>query len=84
MLKHFLWTFAAALSLLVAGPAAAQKKDDGFQTSVPHAILIEAESGSVLYERAADDLVYPASLCQADDRRIRVQRIATGQYHARG
>lgn len=62
MLKHFIWTTAAALSLLVAGPAAAQKKDDGFQTSVPHAILIEAESGSVLYERAADQLVYPASL----------------------
>jgi serine-type D-Ala-D-Ala carboxypeptidase (penicillin-binding protein 5/6) len=64
MLKHFLWTTAAALSLLVAGPAAAQKKDDNFQTSVPHAILIEAESGSVLYERAADDLVYPASLAK--------------------
>ena len=61
MLKQFLWT-AAALSLVVAGPAAAQKKDDNLQTSVPHAILIEAESGSVLYERAADDLVYPASL----------------------
>ena len=62
MLKHFVWTTAAALSLLVAGPAVAQKKDDGFQTSVPHAILIEAESGSVLFERAADQLVYPASL----------------------
>ena len=62
MLKHFLWT--AALSLLVAGPAAAQKKDDNFQTSAPHAILIEAESGSVLYERAADDLIYPASLAK--------------------
>ena len=64
MLTHFLWTTAAALSLLVAGPAAAQKKDDNFQTSVPHAILIEAESGSVLYERAADELVYPASLAK--------------------
>ena len=63
MLKHFLWT-AAALSLLAAGPAAAQKKDDNLQTSVPHAILIEAESGSVLYERAADELVYPASLAK--------------------
>jgi D-alanyl-D-alanine carboxypeptidase (penicillin-binding protein 5/6) len=63
MLKQFLWT-AAALSLVVAGPAAAQKKDDNLQTSVPHAILIEAESGSILYERAADDLVYPASLAK--------------------
>ena len=57
-----LWIFAAALSLAAPVPAAAQKKDDGFSTSVPHAILIEADSGSVLYERAADDLVYPASL----------------------
>ena len=64
MLKHFLWTAVAAISLLAAGPAAAQKKDDNFQTSVPHAILIEAESGSVLYERAADELLYPASLAK--------------------
>ena len=28
--------------------AHAQKNDEGFQTSAPHAILIEAESGSVL------------------------------------
>jgi D-alanyl-D-alanine carboxypeptidase (penicillin-binding protein 5/6) len=59
-----LWVFAAALSLAAAGPASAQKKDDNFQTSVPHAILIEADSGSVLYERAADELVYPASLAK--------------------
>lgn len=56
-----LWLAAAAMSL-AAGPALAQKKDDNFQTSVPHAILIEADSGSVLYERSADELVYPASL----------------------
>ena len=59
-----LWVFAAALSLAAAGPAGAQRKDDNFQTSVPHAILIEADSGSVLYERGADDLVYPASLAK--------------------
>jgi D-alanyl-D-alanine carboxypeptidase (penicillin-binding protein 5/6) len=59
-----LWILAAALSLAAAGPAGAQKKDDNFQTSVPHAILIEADSGSVLYERGADDLVYPASLAK--------------------
>jgi D-alanyl-D-alanine carboxypeptidase (penicillin-binding protein 5/6) len=38
------------------------KKDDGFQTAAPYAILIEAESGSVLYEKNADELVPPASL----------------------
>ncbi len=60
--KPWLWVFAVALGV-AAVPAVAQKGDN-FQTSVPHAILIEAESGSVLYERAADDLVYPASLAK--------------------
>jgi len=43
----------------VSGPKPA---DGGFQTAAPHAILIEAESGSVLFEKAADDLIPPASL----------------------
>jgi D-alanyl-D-alanine carboxypeptidase (penicillin-binding protein 5/6) len=80
MLKHFLWTTAAVLSLLVAGPAAAQKKDDSFQTSVPHAILIEAESGSVLYERAADDLVYPASLAKLMTAEVVFNELQQGKF----
>jgi D-alanyl-D-alanine carboxypeptidase (penicillin-binding protein 5/6) len=59
-----LWIFVAVVSLAVGGSAGAQRKDENFQTSVPHAILIEADSGSVLYERGADDLVYPASLAK--------------------
>jgi len=61
-----------ALVLALAGLAASAvaapnsmpgpKKDDGFQTAAPYAILIEAESGSVLYEKNADELVPPASL----------------------
>ncbi len=38
------------------------KASDGFQTAAAHAILIEAESGTVLFEKGADDLVPPASL----------------------
>jgi D-alanyl-D-alanine carboxypeptidase (penicillin-binding protein 5/6) len=40
------------------------KKDETSRTKAPHAILIEADSGSILYERAADTLVYPASLAK--------------------
>jgi D-alanyl-D-alanine carboxypeptidase (penicillin-binding protein 5/6) len=71
MLKHFFrrapqkGLLAAIIGLALALPAAAQKKDDdGFRTSIPHVILIEAESGSVLFEKAADDLIYPASLAK--------------------
>ena len=55
---------AAALLGLAAGPSLAQKKDDDFKTSIPHAILMEADSGSVLFEKGADDLLYPASLAK--------------------
>jgi serine-type D-Ala-D-Ala carboxypeptidase (penicillin-binding protein 5/6) len=49
-----------------AKPAQAQKKPepkkDELGLAAPHAILIEAKSGSVLYEKDADKLIYPASL----------------------
>ena len=58
---------AAGLVLaLVVGVAlsAPAPSGGGFQTSVPHAILIEAESGTVLFEKAADVAVPPASLAK--------------------
>ncbi len=57
-----------ALGCLLAGggfdSVSAQKKDENFNTNAPHAILMEAESGSILFERNADELVYPASLAK--------------------
>jgi D-alanyl-D-alanine carboxypeptidase (penicillin-binding protein 5/6) len=52
---------AAGFVASVAAPNPA-KKEDGFQTPAPTAILIEAESGSILFEKNADQLVPPASL----------------------
>jgi D-alanyl-D-alanine carboxypeptidase (penicillin-binding protein 5/6) len=62
------------ISMLAAGPVASfaapatiaggKTKDDGFQTAAPYAILIEAESGTVLFEKGADTLVAPASLAK--------------------
>ena len=57
-----------AALLVLPGVAHAQKsmagaaKKDEPNISAPHAILIEATSGSVLFERASDDLIFPASL----------------------
>jgi len=50
--------YAAAAPNPVSGP----KSSEGYQTAAAHAILIEADSGSVLFEKAADDLIPPASL----------------------
>jgi len=44
------------------GAATNPKGSEGYQTPAPTAILIEAESGSVLFEKNADELVPPASL----------------------
>ena len=65
--------FAATPAHKVAPPhkavaAPAQKKDapkkDEPNISAPHAILIDAENGSVLFERDADRLIFPASLAK--------------------
>jgi len=53
----------ASAVAFAATPAAPPKKDEP-NISAPHAILIEAESGSVLFERGADDMVFPASLAK--------------------
>jgi D-alanyl-D-alanine carboxypeptidase (penicillin-binding protein 5/6) len=55
-----------------AAPAAAKKeapkgapaKKDEPPINAPHAILIDAENGAVLFERDADKLIFPASLAK--------------------
>lgn len=55
---------AAALGIALFEPAsgAAPDNKDGPKISAPHAILIDGENGSVLWERDADKLIFPASL----------------------
>jgi D-alanyl-D-alanine carboxypeptidase (penicillin-binding protein 5/6) len=63
-----------AAAILLAGVCAlapcalAQKKDapkkDEPAIAAPHAILIDGRNGSVLFERNADQLIYPASLAK--------------------
>ena len=40
------------------------KKDEGFQTSVPNALLLDVNSDSILFEKGGDQLVAPASLAK--------------------
>ncbi len=60
--------FVLALGVSLASAqqrsATAQPKKDEPQITAPHAILIDAENGSVLFERGSDDPVFPASLAK--------------------
>ena len=60
----------------VSGPT---KTGDGYQTAAPHAILIEAESGSVLFEKGADDLIPPASLSKLMTAEVVFNEIKQGR-----
>ena len=86
---------ACAIGAAVAAPAAAPapkpaakgpatatqqtKKDEGFQTAAPTAILIDAESGSVLFEKNADQLVPPASLSKLMTTEVVLNEIKQGR-----
>jgi D-alanyl-D-alanine carboxypeptidase (penicillin-binding protein 5/6) len=82
---------ACAIGAAVAAPAAKEKskgpatatqqtkKDEGFQTAASTAILIDAESGSVLFEKNADMLVPPASLSKLMTTEVVLNEIKQGR-----
>ncbi|MFE1602294.1 D-alanyl-D-alanine carboxypeptidase family protein [Methylobacterium sp. ID0610] len=53
-----------AVGVALAACLAATAQAQGFQSQAPHAILIDADSGSVLYEKAADEPFSPASMAK--------------------
>lgn len=67
--------YAAAAPNPVSGP----KSNEGYQTSAAHAMLIEADSGSVLFEKAADDLIPPASLSKLMTQEVVLNEIRQGR-----
>src|SRR5207302_9625305 len=72
------WVLAGLLAASLAA-AAPNPKGEGFQTSVPNAILIDAESCSVLYEKNADDLIAPASLSKLMTAEFEFNEIKNGR-----
>ena len=71
---------AALLAVLLAGPGGGVTAAfaQTFQTSAPHAILINSASSSVLFEKDADTLVVPASTAKIMTAEIVFHEIALG------
>jgi serine-type D-Ala-D-Ala carboxypeptidase (penicillin-binding protein 5/6) len=79
------WAVLASVACALASAAAAPnpvsgaKPSDGYQTAAPHAILIEAESGTVLFEKGADDLIPPASMSKLMTQEVVFNEIKQGR-----
>ncbi len=67
--------FAFLVASLMAGGVLAQP----FQTSVPQAILIDAGTNTVLFEKGADDLVTPASTVKILTAELIFRELAEGR-----
>jgi serine-type D-Ala-D-Ala carboxypeptidase (penicillin-binding protein 5/6) len=70
---------AVLLTGLGAGVTAAFAQT--FQTSAPHAILIDSASSSVLFEKDADTLVVPASTSKIMTAEIVFHELSLGHLH---
>ena len=69
--------FACLAGWACAAPA--PKGNEGFQTSATTAIMIEADSGSVLFEKNADELTAPASLSKLMTAEVVFNEIKQGR-----
>lgn len=70
------------LSLCVsAGLGAPLARADNFQTSVPNAILIDAGTDTVLFEKGADDYAKPASTVKILTAELIFQALAEDKLH---
>src|SRR5215210_9334583 len=67
------------LSILSAAAQTPPPKKEDFQISAPYAILIEADSGTVLFEKNADKLNPPASMSKLMTVELILHTIAQGK-----
>lgn len=74
-----LWVMAGVLAGATAQAAPAPKPGEAYNTAAPYAILIEVESGSVLFEKSADVLVAPASLSKLMTAEVVFNEIKQGR-----
>jgi D-alanyl-D-alanine carboxypeptidase (penicillin-binding protein 5/6) len=72
---------AFLLAGLMVAASTASFAQGGFQTLAPHAILVDGESGTVLFEKAADEPTAPASMAKAMTVEIVFREIAKGRIN---
>ncbi|WP_457583197.1 D-alanyl-D-alanine carboxypeptidase family protein [Ensifer canadensis] len=73
---------AFGLAVLFAGAAAAQTPPVAFDTKAKQILLVDAETGTVLFSRAENEPVPPASLAKLMTMEVVAEAIAKGELSA--
>lgn len=73
------FAFFGLVAALLVGPATTSARAEGFQTSAPFAILIDADTQTVLFEKAADNFVTPASTVKILTAELVFHELAEGR-----
>jgi len=80
--RLLLVTAALALAALWAGRAMAAEQSTGADTvsiKAPHAILMDAETGAIIFQRAAEELFYPASMSKLMTLAVAFKALKAGE-----
>ena len=75
MRRSFLILFALLFSAALPPDALAQR----FETAAPHAIVMDSDTGAVLFERAADEPMAPASMAKLMTAIVLFDEMARGR-----
>ncbi len=76
MARRFAAGLVLAFGLLSSGPAALAQN---FQSQAPFAVLLDSDTGAVLYEKAADELMVPASMAKLATVLVAFQELSAGR-----
>ncbi len=71
-------TIALGSVAAAPNPVSGAKKDE-FQSSAPHAMLMDAESGTILFEKNPDQLMAPSSLAKLMTAEVVFNEIKQGR-----
>jgi D-alanyl-D-alanine carboxypeptidase (penicillin-binding protein 5/6) len=80
LVRHLL-VLAAGIILFAAASlrAGAQPQQQGIQTIAPFAVLMDYDTGAVLFEKAADELMVPASMAKTMTLELLFREITEGR-----
>ena len=79
---RLLVTFSVVMSAVLAQGSLATADEQAFTTKAPRAVLMDADTGAILFQVKADDLAPPASLSKLMTLAVLFKAIKSGQIKA--